>query len=158
MPDVILTPLTETFARLVLSGERGIDWSIGYPTEGDLEVAERILNGQMSVASEDVPWGPWVVREANVTVGGAGFHRAPDAAGDVEIGYGIAAEARGRGIATTAVQSLLTYARKNRASRVMACTDPDNLPSQRVLEKCGLRCVGVDEGELRWAIDLSPGA
>ena len=157
MPEVILTPLTETIARLILSGERGIDWSVGYPTAGDLEVAERILSGQMHVASEDLPWGPWVVREASVAVGGAGFHGAPDEAGDVEIGYGIAVEARGRGIATTAVQLLLTWARENGASRVVACTDPDNLPSQRVLEKCGLRSVGVDGGELRWAIDLNRG-
>jgi len=153
--DVSLIPMTATFARLVLSGDRADDWSAGYPTPGDLEVADRIVSGQMPVAGDASPWGPWIVRAQDVVVGGAGFHREPDAAGDVELGYGIAVEARGRGLATEAVRLLLTLARDGGARRVVAGTDPGNVPSERVLTRCGLRRTGVDGDELRWAIDLT---
>lgn len=158
MSDVSLIPMTKTIARLILSGDRADDWSAGYPTPGDLEVADRILSGQMPVPGDASPWGPWIVRTQGVIVGGAGFHRAPDAAGDVELGYGIAVEARGRGLATAAVRLLITWARDGGARRVVAGTDPGNVPSERVLARCGLQQTGVDGDELRWAIDLTPNA
>lgn len=158
MSDILLIPMTETDARLILSGDRADDWSAGYPTPGDLEVADRIVSRQMPVAGDASPWGPWIVRSENLIVGGAGFRREPDAAGDVEIGYGIAVEARGCGLATAAVRLLLTLARDGGARRVVAGTDPDNVASERVLSRCGLRRTGVDGDERRWAIDVNPPA
>lgn len=69
MSDILLIPMTETDARLILSGDRADDWSAGYPTPGDLEVADRIVSRQMPVAGDASPWGPWIVRSENLIVG-----------------------------------------------------------------------------------------
>jgi RimJ/RimL family protein N-acetyltransferase len=62
-----------------------------------------------------------------------------------EIGYWVAAEARGRGVATRAVRLLADWAREElRLTRIEVLPHKDNLPSRRVAEKAGF----VDTGEL----------
>jgi RimJ/RimL family protein N-acetyltransferase len=59
-----------------------------------------------------------------------------------DIGYWIAAAARGRGVATRAVRLVCEW-RQERPLWLM--THPDNVASQRVAEKAGFRCVGMAE-------------
>jgi RimJ/RimL family protein N-acetyltransferase len=69
--------------------------------------------------------------------------RAP---GFGEIGYWVAADARGRGVATRAVRLLADWARSELAlSRIEVLPHRDNAPSRRVAEKAGFR----DTGELK---------
>ena len=155
-----LTPLVAADARLALEGRRRDDWADGYPTSGDVDVAAWISEGSRPVVTADHPWGPWQVRVADtgLVVGGAGFHGEPDVDGSVEVGYGIAPEWQGQGIATGAVTQLLGIARDAGARRALAATDPDNVPSQRVLEKAGFTRVADADGEFRWSIDLTDGS
>jgi RimJ/RimL family protein N-acetyltransferase len=61
----------------------------------------------------------------------------------VEVGYWVAAEARGRGIAPRAVELLLEWARREHGvTRVDLCAHPENAPSQRVARKAGFRTTG----------------
>lgn len=62
--------------------------------------------------------------------------------GAVEIGYGLNEDARGRGLATEAVEALVAHllARPG-VDRVTAETSVANLASQRVLERAGFRQV-----------------
>ncbi|MGH6909073.1 MAG: GNAT family N-acetyltransferase [Phenylobacterium sp.] len=63
--------------------------------------------------------------------------------GEIEIGYGVAACRRDRGIATRAVAAVLDWARQDpRVSGIRADTATDNTPSQRVLERNGFQQVG----------------
>ena len=104
-------------------------------------------------------WGPWLIVEAaeRVVVGDAGFHGRPDAAGTVEIGYGILAEYRRRGYATEAAQGLVAWAFTQPAvERVVAECEADNLGSIRVLEKLGMRRAGAEGSLLRWEVE-APG-
>ena len=65
--------------------------------------------------------------------------------GHGEIGYWVAAEARGRGIATRAVRMLADWARDELGlTRIVVLPDKDNLPSRRVAERAGF----TDTGEL----------
>ncbi len=60
------------------------------------------------------------------------------------IGYWIAAEARGRGIATQATRLLSRWAlAEGGVQRLELTTDPDNVASQRVAEKAGFTREGV---------------
>jgi len=63
-----------------------------------------------------------------------------------EIGYGVQPEFRGKGLATTAVRSLVKQAFENTPLRkLIAFVHVDNLPSRRLLEKVGF----IQEGLLR---------
>ncbi len=97
--------------------------------------------------------GQWMVVAGGEVVGLCGFKHAPSPAGQVEIGYGMAAARRGRGHATAAVGALLDVARRDPAVRaVLAQTALDNVASQRVLAKNGFARVGtshdLEDGEL----------
>ncbi len=61
-----------------------------------------------------------------------------------EIGYGINHEFQGRGYATEAVRLALKWAfSHSEILAVEAETDPDNIASQKVLEKCGFKETGT---------------
>jgi RimJ/RimL family protein N-acetyltransferase len=65
--------------------------------------------------------------------------------GHGEIGYWVAAEARGRGIATRAVRLLAEWAREELGlTKIDVLPHKENAPSRRVAEKAGFR----DTGEL----------
>jgi len=150
--DVVLTrctlrPLDVARAADVAAGRRAPDWAPDYPTEGDVTIARLLLEAasagvETGPASPDRPWaGPWQVLVAGPdavqrAVGGAGFHGPPDADAAVELGYGIAASARGRGVAADAARALCGWAEQAGAV-VFADTDVTNLDSERVLAAAG---------------------
>ena len=160
MPGIALRPLTMAAVERILSGERdNADWAIDYPNEGDIQVATWLHEGMGNHAPAESPWGPLQVidLDSGLAIGGIGFHAEPDGTGTVEIGYGIAASHGGRGAATEAVARVIAIARRQGAQRIVAGTDPDNVPSQRVLQANGfVRTAAADE-ELRWSLDLLPG-
>ena len=63
--------------------------------------------------------------------------------GRLQIGYGVAPGAQGRGHASAAVAALVDWARRDaRISALYAETRTDNLASQRVLERGGFARIG----------------
>jgi len=91
-------------------------------------------------------------------VGVCGYTGPPDADGTVEIAYAIAPTCQGRGLATRAAAELVRRAfADNRTRLVCAHTLPEHNASTRVLEKLGMRFVGLandaDEGTVwRWEL------
>jgi RimJ/RimL family protein N-acetyltransferase len=92
---------------------------------------------------------PWalsftaVERASGSAVGNCGFKWPPDAAGVVEVAYGIDPTFRGRGYASEAAQALTAFAfASGRVRVVRAHTKSDNGASARVLTKCGFCRVG----------------
>ncbi|MFZ4690588.1 MAG: GNAT family N-acetyltransferase [Polymorphobacter sp.] len=78
---------------------------------------------------------------------------APPAAGVVTIGYGVATDRRGRGIARRAIGDIVTWAASDlRVSALAAATAADNPASQRVLAANGFVQTGTgvdpDDGPL----------
>lgn len=66
----------------------------------------------------------------------------PDA--EIEVGYILGRNAWGRGIATETCRRLLQFGfEMTDLDEIVAVTDPDNLASQNVLTKCGLRREGT---------------
>ena len=93
-----------------------------------------------------------------VIVGVAGYTGPPSADGVVEIAYAIAPSYQRRGLATEAARELIRRAFQDMSVRlVCAHTLPEPNASTRVLEKLGMRFVGlandVDEGAVwRWEL------
>lgn len=136
-------------ALLADSKPADLVWIDGVPGEGTVAAAG------MTVAADAAGvfqpgWGVFAIQrsEDGVAVGGIGFH-GPPADGVAEIGYDLSVSARGAGWATEAVLVLARWAfDRPGVQRLLATTDPDNLPSQRVLERAGFTRV-ADQGELR---------
>ena len=67
--------------------------------------------------------------------------------GLVEVGWHLHPEFQGRGLATEAARAVLALAGDAGMDEVLALTDLDNVPSQRVAERLGMADEGVTE---RW--------
>ena len=94
---------------------------------------------------------PFVIQVDGVVVGRitiSGIVRGPFHSGNV--GYWLAEEAAGRGVATTALGELVLRAFGDlNLHRLQASTTPANIPSQRVLAKNGFTEIGLAPQYLR---------
>ena len=113
------------------------DWP---PGEYDRPAMEYFLERLTAGGRDAAGWYGWyALRKAEgatprTLVGAGGFLGPPDAAGTAEIGYSIAADWRGQGLATELVAGLVQQAAATgRVRRLLAHTDAANLASQRVL-------------------------
>ncbi len=125
-------------AARMRAGQRDQHWHPDYPRQDDRDAA--------SMVHGDDPWGPrHITRNFDgVTFGSIGFFGPPSLTSDpaadevreVEMGYGLVPEGRGRGVATEAVRALLELT-DALGVRVRASVLPENSASLRVLAKCG---------------------
>jgi [ribosomal protein S5]-alanine N-acetyltransferase len=101
---------------------------------------ERILAGTPSVPTRFV----LVPEGGQAIVATVGFHTVSLLNGTAEITYDVAPSHWGKGIATAACRAATVWAFVVLGwHRVQATTVLPNLPSQRVLEKCGFKREGV---------------
>ena len=127
-------------------------------TDAELKKAYReMLQGCLDHPDLWEWYAVWVIerKEDGIRLGDLSF-KGLNADGSVEIGYGIDEEFQGNGFATEAVYAATVWALlRPGVIRVEAETDPDNIASQRVLEKCGFVPTGTfgEEGP-RYVIDL----
>ena len=111
------------------------------------------------VRADFVP-AAWMFVEMDEVVGMCSIKALP-APGVIEIGYGVAASRRNRGVATRGVAAVLDWAQADvRVSAVHAETSIRNVPSQRVLERNGFHKIGErtddEDGDLLcWRRPLS---
>jgi RimJ/RimL family protein N-acetyltransferase len=104
---LLMRPLTREQAERVVAEDRtGQAWSVGYPRTDDRDVARMFLAQDNC---HDPRFGPLqiVLRDTGQVVGGIGFLGPPSAEGTVGVGYGLAPEVEGRGLATEALCGLL---------------------------------------------------
>ncbi len=146
---ILVTPADADDMR---SGRRQDRWHPDYPRQDDQDA--------VSMMRELSPWGPRHVVLGALAVGSIGFFGPPEEGGagevpEVEVGYGLVAAVRGRGLATEALRGVL--AQTDRVGvRVRARTEPTNRASVRVLAKAGFTDLrgSDDEGLLVMARPL----
>jgi [ribosomal protein S5]-alanine N-acetyltransferase len=105
-------------------------------------IASRAL--ELAAAGYPLPWATTfliVDDEDTRIVGACGFKTGP-AQGRVEVGYGVAPSAQGRGAASKALQLLVYSAFEAGATEVLAEVAPTNHASTRVVQKAGFERVG----------------
>lgn len=110
---------------------------------------------------EDAQWWSWlpIIRSEYRLVGSCGFKGRPNDAGEVELGYEVAASRRQLGLGTEIALALRDFAFGHpEVHKVMAHTLAEDNPSTRILRHCGMTKVGEmvdpEDGPIwRWEID-----
>ena len=142
------------FSLLQLSGTELEALAASQVPKGLEDRVERESMPPAFVASRSIEFGaaghpaPWsttfliVNNEDNRIVGGCGFKTVPTD-GRVEVGYGVAPIAQGKGAATQAISLLVRKAFDAGATEILAEISPTNYPSTRVVQKLGFKPVGA---------------
>lgn len=125
--------ITEAEAAAMRAGARDPLWHVDYPRKDDLDAVGLVRDGN--------PWGPrHIVRALDgIVFGSIGFFGPPaevDGVPEVEVGYGLVEEARGRGVASEVLTALLANL-DDLGVRVRASVEPENAASLRLLAKSG---------------------
>ena len=137
------------------------DWP---PGEYDLEASRYFLTQLTAGGRMAAGWYGWyaILRATEgqpaTLVGAGGFWGPPDVAGTAEIGYSIAADWRGQGLATELVGGLVKQAaHTGMVRRLLAHTLPGNEASQQVLRRNGFVLNNPDtEGRMRFERTVEP--
>ncbi|HEX9990636.1 MAG TPA: GNAT family N-acetyltransferase [Chloroflexia bacterium] len=122
----------------------------GEDIEGVLPLLARALEKDPTRAE----WGRLIIH-ANIRtiIGDIGFQEPPNDNGTVEMGYSIVPAYRKRGYATEAGRAIIAWAfSRPEVKRVIANCLQDNQASIRVLEKLGMKRMGVEASMLQWEI------
>jgi ribosomal-protein-alanine N-acetyltransferase len=95
-----------------------------------------------------------VIRSIPFGAGLAGYKGFPGQNGEVEIGYGIDPEYRGRGYMTEAVKGMIRWAFGEPACRTIVALEVEksNVASRRVLEKAGMTQFAESDTSLSFKI------
>ncbi len=111
--------------------------------EAELRSALPVHLDRLRLGGDAAQWGVRAIVVDGELRGSVGFKGGPGPDGAVEVGYGVVPEARGAGLATLAVATLVEWALRQRGvRRVRATIAPANMPSQAVARRAGLRHVG----------------
>ena len=153
-------PFLET-ERLIIRNWQADDWRLLRPMSLDPEVTRYIGHYQpwseeetrQFVASRMADYEqygrtmwPLILKETGAFIGYCGFLRRVygEYEGEIEIGYALAKDAWGRGLAAEAGARILQYGFETLGfERIIASARPENDRSVRVMAKMGMRSIGL---------------
>ncbi|HWL38473.1 MAG TPA: GNAT family N-acetyltransferase [Frankiaceae bacterium] len=150
MNAVSLVPCPASLARAVLAGDlSGVRAGRGWPHADTYDALRPVASGPEGAE------GTFLVVVSGEVVGDCGWYGPPGADGEVEIGYGLAAPYRGRGLGVEAVRLLVAWVTAQEGvRRVVAETDATNTPSRRLLERLGFTLDTVGSTAVRYLLVL----
>ena len=138
---------SEILEQIFLGDESLADYlNINIPerwTEFGEEPFRYVLN-KLELDPNAVNWWSWlpVLTSEKMLVGNCGY-KGPPANGVVEIGYEVAEDYRGNGLATEMANAMIEYAFSHPSvSTIVAHTLPFENHSVSVLRKCGFQFIG----------------
>ena len=144
---LVLAPLDQEVAHAVLAGDSSVLTSAdGWPHDDTLD-ALRIATA---------PGGGslvWLVMLGEVVIGDCGTLGGVDDQGAIEVGYGLAAELRGRGYGNELVGALSGWLLAQPEVEQVVAREvlADNVASRRALENAGF-VLEREEGGLTWYV------
>ena len=147
-----LVPLTVGTGRAVLAGDFScLETAEGWPHEDTLDAIRMAVGpGPRSLV--------WLVTLEGVVIGDCGTVGPLRAGGEIEIGYGLAAEHRGCGYGTEAVVALSGWlGTRPDVSRIVAEVQARNTPSRRVLERAGFELERSEDDRVWYALTSKEG-
>lgn len=118
--------------------------------------------GALRADPKQLPWRIRLIvdRSSNTVIGSINLKGAPDAEGDVEIGWGLNEGHHGQGYATEAAAAVMGWAFQQPGVRSISATVPDdNDASQRVAGRLGLTRTGSTRRKLPlWKMETTAGS
>ena len=149
---LLLVPQTLDQARALRAGEDpGLELAPGYPHADTLDGLGLWVEHGGPDWSEGGGWFVTLAADGRV-VGDCGTHGPADDEGRLEIGYGLAAPSRGRGLGTEAVRAMAGWLAGQPGVRVLtADVEVGNEASRRLLERLGFTLTGTQDGH--WQLE-----
>jgi len=155
---LILIPMTLEVTKSLINGSSreveklGIKTDEKWPTEDTKDILPFICE---SLEKYKIPSGfeIWmIVKKDNMqVVGDIGFKGKPDEKGEVEIGYGLVENERGKGIGFESLKSIIDWGISQKSVNVIkADCLINNKASTRILEKVGMKEVNRDNDLIYW--------
>jgi ribosomal-protein-alanine N-acetyltransferase len=135
LPEDIEALIARDFGRF--AGLTGFRFPPDNPDIGDLNWHLKAIQAD----DRHLPWRMRVIveRSSNAVVGSINLKGPPNAAGDVEIGWGLIESVRGKGYATEASAAVIKWAQQQPSVCSISATIPDdNYPSQHLAKKLGM--------------------
>ncbi len=155
VPRLRLERLGLARARALAAGDlSGLDPAPGWPHDDTLDAVR--MDAEHATTDEETGFLAVLVDTGQV-VGDAGWKGGPDDSGTAEIGYGLAAPYRGRGLGTELVGLVAEWAsHQPGVTRLSAEVLVGNEPSLRALLRNGFIRVGRRDDLLLYARDVAP--
>lgn len=166
-PRLRLLPLTEKQLKrcVIAGGPEQLSRELGVALDGSLfsgSISRAIhikLDKMSSAPAARHVWHTFwlIILGGERAIGMIGFKGPADTNGQVEIGYGIIPAQQGHGYATEAVSAFINWAFSpghKGVAAVIAETTRDNLASQRVLQKCGMKFYYAVDDYLWWRVAI----
>ena len=118
----------------------------GWNPYSTLEMARETVQGYIQSYDDEHVYS-WVMDVEDVIVGTIGAYDYKD--DQIEVGFSVVPGWQGRGLATAALKKVLEYLTENEGIPcVTAWCAAENVGSQRVLEKAGMRLIREEKGGL----------
>jgi RimJ/RimL family protein N-acetyltransferase len=112
------------------------DW----PGNADASAGLALHLAELDRDARQVPWRIRLIVVDDTVIGSINLKGPPSDRGDVEIGWGLIVEARGRGLATEAARAVIEWAFESpEVRRVIATIPSDNERSQKVARRLGMQ-------------------
>ncbi|WP_226037895.1 GNAT family N-acetyltransferase [Aquibacillus saliphilus] len=102
---------------------------------------------------EENKWeGVIIHKRDNTIMADIGFKGGPDEKGEMDLGYSVVPRYQGHGYATEMTIAMVDWGLKqDNVKKITASCSRSNLPSIRVLEKAGLKQIGIKDNEIYWS-------
>jgi ribosomal-protein-alanine N-acetyltransferase len=143
--QLIVAPLA--FVRAVIADDRVtaaalVEATLPEDWPGSSEATEGLAVHAAALDEDprELPWRIRLIITQQRVVGSINLKGPPDVHGDVEIGWGLVADARMRGLATEAAHAVIQWARAQPGvTRIIATIPPDHDRSQAVARRLGMQ-------------------
>lgn len=155
-----LIPITLEMASELIRHEthelerHGLRPAMGWPTADTMDILP-ILHETLRQAGSSSGFETWLIvkKENGSIIGDIGFHGKPNELGEVEIGYALVAQERGKGFGYQALQAIVAWALSQpNVEFLKAECLIDNKASARILAKSGMREEKRENGYIYWVL------
>lgn len=161
-----LIPLTHQQLQLAHTDRPALELSLGlnisamqidplYQTEIDDAMINFWLPKTLEHTEQYLWYTSWeiVLKRTNTTIGGIGFGGELNDKGEVETGYMIDGNHHNQGYATEALRTMIRWAfTQANVQAIIVRTYADNLPSRKMMDKCGFNQVDDVDGLLTYRL------
>ncbi|QAA32189.1 GNAT family N-acetyltransferase [Clostridium manihotivorum] len=157
---LILIPVTLEITQSLLEGsikeieKLGIGLDEKWPTNDTKDILP-FINKDLEKSKIPSGFEFWMIvkKDSMKVVGDIGFKGKPDEKGEIEVGFGLVENERGKGFGFEALRAITDWAFSQKNVKVIkADCLIDNRPSARILEKVGMKEINRDQDLIYWEL------